>query len=553
MRLSLPPALCALLLLVGCAAGPRPAASPASRAGAEAGPALEPALTALAAPCPGAEPGSLLHLTVLATNDLHGALESKVYPWSDGRPVGGAATLAGYMARERAANPDGTLLVDGGDLMQGTPISNLVQGESVIDVMNRMAYDAAAVGNHEFDWGIETLERRRSQARFPLLAANVIREDGARPDWAVPGALVRRKGLSIGFIGLTTRSTPTTTLPSHVADLRFEDLAEAADRTAAELRRAGADLIIVLAHAGGFFDPDSGGFSGEIVDAMRRMSTPVDLVVSGHTHTLLNGFVNGVPLVQARSSGTALAVVQLWVEARTRRVACSDARVVTTYADRVRPDPRVAAIVDGYGRRMAAVTERTVARAAEPLTGDRQRESRLGDLIADAQRAATGSQIALTNSGGIRSDIDAGPITWREAFEVQPFSNLLYRLELDGRTLREALENGVDGHHGLVQVSGIRFAVDPAAPPGSRVRDLRLEDGRTVELDSTYTVTTNNFMAQGGDDYTMLRDAPAVENTGIVDLDAFLDHLRALPQPIQYEVQGRIRFVGGDVGDARDR
>jgi 5'-nucleotidase len=193
-----------------------------------------------------------------------------------------------------------------------------------------------------------------------------------------------------------------------------------------------------------------------------------------------------------------------------------------------------------------------IAEAAHPLTADRRRESVLGDLVTDAQRAATGAQIALTNSGGIRAEIDAGPIRWREAYEVQPFDNRLYRLELDGRTLLAALENGASGEHGLVQVSGVRFTVDPHAQPGRRVRSPRMEDGRPVRLYATYSVTVNEFMFQGGDGYTMLADARLAENTGITDLDAFVHHLQeGLPQPIRYELQGRIRFLE-DVPATRD-
>ena len=361
--------------------------APAAPGGAPPSGALDatPDVTAEGS-CSGFSEDSLVHLTVLATNDFHGALESKTYPWSQaGRPVGGAATLAAFIERERADNPEGTLLLDGGDLMQGTAISNLTQGKSAIDYFNAVGYDAAAIGNHEFDWGIDVLEERIAQSSFPLLSANIVsKADGRRPAWARPTATVRRKGLTIGIVGLTTLSTPTTTLPVNVADLRFTDLAQAVETEAADLEREGADLVVVLAHAGGTFRPDSRSFAGEIVDAMRRMPPSVDLVVSGHTHTLLEGTVNGIPLVQARSRGTALAVVQLWVDPRNRRVACSESEVETTYGDLVQPDSVVAAIVEQYHDRLDAITERVVAEAAHPLTADRRRESVLGDLIADA-------------------------------------------------------------------------------------------------------------------------------------------------------------------------
>jgi 2',3'-cyclic-nucleotide 2'-phosphodiesterase/3'-nucleotidase/5'-nucleotidase len=498
------------------------------------------------ASCP-ARADSLVHLTVLSTNDLHGALEGRVQPWSGGRTVGGAAILAATIAEERAENPEGTLLLDGGDMMQGTPISNLVQGASVIDVMNAAGYDAAAIGNHEFDWEIPVLRERMEQADFPFLSANILSQaDGSRPPWAVPSTIVERKGLRIGVIGLTTQTTPYTTLPQHVRGWAFTDLADAVNREVPALEAQGADVIVVLAHAGGFQESETGLYRGEIVEAMERMSPAVDLVVSGHTHTLLSGEVNGIPLVQARSSGTAVAVADLWVDAATGDVACAETEVRTTFADAVAPDPAVQAIVERWQERVGVETERVIARAGHRLDTDRRRESVLGDLIADGQRIATGAQVALQNSGGIRAAVEAGPIRWRDAFEVQPFGNVLYRFRLPGRTLIEALENGVRGDHGIVQVSGVRLAVDVTARPGARVRDVTLEDGTPVHPDSSYVVATNNFMAQGGDGYTMLRDAPDVENTRLLDLDVFVDYLQRLPQPIRYERQGRIRFVGGD-------
>jgi 2',3'-cyclic-nucleotide 2'-phosphodiesterase (5'-nucleotidase family) len=486
---------------------------------------------------------SLVHLTFLSTNDLHGALEGKIHPWSESRLVGGATALAGHIRRERLENPAGTVLLDAGDIMQGTPISNLVKGESVIAFYNAVRYDAAAIGNHEFDWGIETLKRRMAQAKFPVLAANTLSaKDGRRPEWARPTAVIERKGLKIGLIGVTTVSTPFVTLPQHVADFTFPDISKTVNAFVPELERAGAKVIVVIAHAGGFFEPDSNRYRGEIVEAMNRMAPAVDLVVSGHTHSLLDGEVRGIPLVQARSSGTALGVSELWVNAASGKVACWDIEVKTTFADQVPEEPRIAALVERYSDKIAAIAERVIAHAAHRLTADRKAESVLGDLITDAQRAAVGAEIALMNSGGIRAEIDSGAVSWRQAFEVQPFANILYRMELDGRTLRAALEHGVSGNHGLLQVAGVRFEVNPLAPVGRRVSNVRLEEGTPVRPDRRYSVAVNNFMAQGGDEYNMLRDASRVTNTGIVDLDAFVEHLERLPQPVHYRVKGRILF-----------
>ncbi|MBA2565342.1 MAG: metallophosphatase, partial [Gemmatimonadetes bacterium] len=282
-------------------------------------------------PCPGVDPANAgVHLTFLATNDFHGALESKTYPWSNGRPVGGAGALAAAIESAREVNPGGTVLLDGGDVMQGTPISNLVRGASVIELFNLLGYDAAAIGNHEFDWGIDTLQARVAQARFPFLSANIVERASERaPSWSPATRLLERKGVRIGVIGLTTRSTPATTLPDNVRQLVFTDLAQAVNRAVPQLQAAGAELIVVLAHAGAVYDADAERYRGEIADAMPAMDAAVDLVVSGHTHTLQNAELNGIVLVQARSSGTALAIVDLWVDPESGEVVCSTVDVPT--------------------------------------------------------------------------------------------------------------------------------------------------------------------------------------------------------------------------------
>ena len=226
-------------------------------------------------------------LRVLATNDFHGALQPSRPGFAAGREVGGAAALAAYFARERAAVDAPTVLIDGGDVMQGTPISNLTEGRSTVDYYNGVGYTAAALGNHEFDWGIEALKRRVEEADFAWLGANIlVKGTDTLPSWVEPATMVTLPGcgagapacdsVRVGIIGIATEQTPTTTKPSNVASLTFADEAEAMERWVPRLRAQGADFVIVTAHSGAFCTATNPRWTaaGEIVDVAGRLNAP---------------------------------------------------------------------------------------------------------------------------------------------------------------------------------------------------------------------------------------------------------------------------------------
>src|SRR5881409_517907 len=249
------------------------------------------------APPPVSEPDSTV-LRVLAINDFHGALEARAWPWSNGKLVGGAAALKPWLDSLARACGCTTVRLDGGDEMQGTLLSNFSFGLPAIAAMNAFGIDGAAIGNHEFDWSVDTLRARMAGARYPFLAANITDERGAaRPDWAKPFSVIERGGLKIAVIGLALRATPVTTAARNVRGLAFGDGA-AAVRRVLPRARTGVDYVIVMAHEGAFCDEaGSAACHGEIVDIARGLdSGSVDLIVSGHTHSLVNTVVNGIPI-----------------------------------------------------------------------------------------------------------------------------------------------------------------------------------------------------------------------------------------------------------------
>ncbi len=478
-------------------------------------------------------------LRVLTTNDVHGALLPKTQSWSDGREVGGAAALAGAMDRLTTECGCTAVRLDAGDVMQGTPISNLTYGRSSVDVFNAMGYAAVAVGNHEFDWTIDTLAARVRQARFAWLSANVRdRATGATPAWTAPWRMVTAGPLRIAVVGYTSEHTPTSTRPQNVASLRFDDGARLVDSAIVAARREHPDFVIVLAHAGAFCDRE-GGCTGEVVTFATALTQHPDLIVGGDTHALVGTIVNGIPIIEARSQGTTVGVVDFVMQAGSRIAQLHSENVFT---DHERPDTAVARIVEGYRRDTDRQANRSIVAITGPLTrrGD---QYPLGNMIADAFRDATHADVALVNNTGIRANLPAGAVNWGALFEVLPFQNFLVRMTVTGAVLHQVLEHGVGMAEARAHVSGVRVTVAPGLPEGHRITALTFTDGRPVNDTARVVLAVQDFMAQGGSGYAMLRDLPA-ENTGILDLDAFIAHLRALPQPIR-DVPVEVRVDDG--------
>lgn len=474
-------------------------------------------------------PRDSIALRVLTTNDLHGRLSPRPESWSNQRPVGGAAAVAGMMNRLERECACATLRLDAGDLMQGTPVSNLTYGRAAVDAANAVRYDAVAIGNHEFDWTVDTLAARIRQARFPWLAANIVELGGrsarARraPAWAAPWRMLQAGPLRVAVIGYASPGTTTSTNPRNVARLGFRG-PEVVDSLVAAARAQRADYVIVLAHEGAFCNRD-GECQGAVVNLAMELTHKPDLIVSGHTHSLITTDVNGIPIVQARSGGTALGIVDLSPAGSGRPARV---RVETVWADRETPDSAVARVVAGYEAGVDSLVRRPVVNLADALT----RDSGLADMVAAANRRAAQADIGLVNHTGVRADLLAGPATWGELFEVLPFGNYVMRLEIDGRTLRSVVQRAMGGGEPRASFAGLTIGYDGSRPAGERITGLTLGDGRAVSDTGHYTLGTLDFLANGGSGYAMLTGLTAT-NTGVTDLDAFIQYLRSLPQPIR--------------------
>ncbi|HWC75209.1 MAG TPA: 5'-nucleotidase C-terminal domain-containing protein [Gemmatimonadales bacterium] len=482
-------------------------------------------------------------LRVLAISDLHGQLEPRAWEWSAGRTVGGVAALKPWLDSLARACGCTTVRLDAGDEMQGTALSNATYGRSTIDAFNGLNIDAAAIGNHEFDWSIDTMRARFRDAKYPFVSANITNTAGdARPDWAIPWTLITKYGTRIAVIGLTTSETPTSTAARNIRGLAFGNGAQAIKRYL-PAARAGADFVIVLAHAGAVCD--SGAMAetgpschGEIFDIARQLdSGSVDLIVAGHTHARINTVVNGIPIVEAQSSGRAIGVADFVRVGGTRREV--RVQLITPYDDQVRADPAMTEAIERQQEAVRAITERPVARLKFPLKREGD-EYGLGRLIADAQRSAGRGDVAIMNNGGIRSDLPAGTVTWGNVYQVQPFQNRLQRLTVKGTVLLDALEHCVAGRDHLpdCHIAGVEVWFDARKEPGKRITRTRLPNDKSVEKDGSYTLIVSDFMATGGSGFGMLTAAPR-EDIDVLDLDALIRYLGVLPAPVEAPTETR--------------
>jgi 2',3'-cyclic-nucleotide 2'-phosphodiesterase (5'-nucleotidase family) len=489
-------------------------------------PADSAARAAFAPPAPRVSEADSTLLRVLAITDFHGALEPRVWGWSEGRPVGGAAAIKVWLdslARDCGCT---TVRLDGGDGMRGTPVSNFEFGRPVIAAFNAFGIDAAAVGDHDFDWGVDTLQARLGEAHYQFVAANISDSSGRAPGRIEPWTVIARGGAKVAVIGLTTRHAPETSAPRNVAGLTFGNLADAVRRLL-PAARAAADFVIVLAHAGEVCD--TGACRDEIFELARALdSASVDLIVAGHTHQRVDTVVHGIPIVQAGNAGRAIAVVDfVRAGSRGRQVRT---RLETPWADAVTPDRDLAAAVSREIRAVDSLTARTVATLRTSL-GRSGVEYPLGRLIADAYRNIGKADVAIMNNGGIRADLPAGRVSYGALFEAQPFQNRLVRVTVTGAALREALEHALAGGEPHAHIAGLEVWFDPARPDGQRIRRIRMLDGRSLEPRRTYSIAVPDFLAEGGDGFAMLVAAPRTD-TGMVDLDAVIAYLGVLPQPV---------------------
>ena len=567
--------------LIGIAVGIAVASLVVACGGGEvAAPVSIPAL-----PTPKAE-----SLRLLAFNDFHGHLEkgsNSLFLPNPGTTAtfqvgaGGAEFLAGKLNELRAGAAN-SLVISSSDAIGGSPLASaFFRDESAIEAMNLMKVDISVVGNHEFDKGLTELRRiiaggcstdvsdpnlsscssgtkSYAGAKFGFMAANVEGADG-KP--ILPPYIIKNVGTQkVAFIGVVTRTTPTIVSPAGVLGLRFTDEATAINKYVAELKGLGIKSIVAVVHEGGvtdstWNDKTCANARGEIFDIADKLDKEVDVVLSGHTHQGYNCVRNGIPVMQAFSFGRGISQLDLEITAdgnidasKTRAINVpvvndnnTTTAVLTAYPVAT-ADPAVKKLVDEYVALVAPRASRDVGQ----ITGTIDRVSSpggdhaAGRLIADAQLLATSAAdngsatIAFMNPGGVRADFVCAQapctVTFGQAFTVQPFANSLVALSLTGQQVKDLLEQQWTGANAsrariLLPSRGFTYSWDNAVPAGNRVTNMRL-NGNAINLTTTYRVTVNSFLADGGDGFTTLL-AGNNRLGGAQDIDALISFLAA--------------------------
>ncbi len=541
--------------------------------------------TAALAACASVPPPEAAPVTVqiLAINDFHGNLEtpqSETWFMQDGAErrvrLGGAAQLAAALAALRSEN---SVTVAAGDLIGASPlISSLFLDEPTIKALSTMGLDVASVGNHEFDRGTSELRRMQDGgcevytlrtpcavepfvgAEFAYLAANVVDSDG---ETFLPATQIREiDGARIGFIGMTLEGTANMVSAQSTEGLRFLDEAETANRYAAELRAQGADTVVVLIHEGADVDPNynlSGcpGLSGPILTIAAALGPEISLVVSGHTHqayvcSVPNAAGGEVLLTSGGRFGGFVTDIALTIDPATNSVVSVIGRNVPVDGS-AGSDPTLAALVATYAEASGPVANRPVGPiAAASEEGEDCADSPAQDFVADSYLYAaegTGADLALVNSGGVRTNLDGaadGILTFGELSAMAPFGNGTIVLEMLGAQIRNVLEQQFcgEGTAGicssvLVPSAGSSYTADPSQPALQRITSVTV-NGQPLDMSRTYRVVTNSFLVGGGDGFAQFAAVPQVANVGF-DIDALEAYVAT--GNVSVPVCGRVRNV----------
>jgi 5'-nucleotidase / UDP-sugar diphosphatase len=480
--------LLALLLLAGCSfSSTKPTSTPATTATQTIAPADTPA-----------EPPGLHRLTVLYTNDEHG--------WMEGVSKGqGAANLLGLWQKKEGYTPDGPFLIlSGGDNWTGPAISTWFQGQSMVEVMNAMGYRASTIGNHEFDFGLEVLKKRISEAHFPYVSANLryTRDNSTPSDLGIqPFTVIDTQSLRVGITGLTGYATATSTNPANIKDFTFMDYEAALREVIPQMRAAGAELILVAGHV----CPDElEHLAGKVEDL------GIQFMGAGHCEQPFSTKVGNIAIVTGESHLAGYGYATFEYDPATRAAA------VVQYGIRDNQggseDKTVAEIVARWRKETDAQLDVQTGYLKQSLP---RNSAAMRALIVETWLIGyPAADIAITNPGGMRDDLKAGPVTLADVISVMPFDNVLIQLKLTGKQVAQVLAFTSSPVVGGVHQQGGKWVLD--------------KTGQPLDTETTYSVLVNDFMYSGGDGYTMLAEYdPNGYNTAINWRQPVIDWIRA--------------------------
>ena len=516
--------------------------------------------------------GGTWSLVVAHTNDVHGGVDSSEATFMNPEfppQLGGgasAARLIQYLRGYCKATGKGFLLLDTGDIFQGTLVGTKSKGEAVMRYMNAVGYDAWVLGNHEFDLGRDVPEALMKQAEFPTLSANVYdTTNGVHTYFARPSLMKDYGTMKVGIVGITTGGTVREAFKENIRNLYFAPEVPALRSQEDSLRAQGADIVLAACHLGLPFDRwqawdeleqhQAEGWKSDYARnsfELARRVPGIDALFAGDIHV---GYeepwvdpVTHTPCFQGYGRGSNLLVVELVFDLDTKKLVKwknldEEGTLITLLSDRFPRDRKIAETIDTVAARVETGFNEKIGEAIIPITRSGESESLLGNLICDAMQWKLKGDLAITNKGGVRTDLPSGIITPRDVFNVLPFDNTLGAVQVSGQFLRDLIEDKVAYGGSGLYISGMRVKVDRTRPRGDRVVSLEI-GGKPVDLKATYRLVTTDYLLEGNsgmDKLAALRNQAAVES-GVYMRDAVLEYIKEF-SPLEPKLDGRWQFV----------
>lgn len=487
-------------------------------------------------------------LTILYTNDLHAHLEPHRVPWiDDKRLVGGFANIATLVKQQKSADSN-TLYFDAGDYFTGPSFSSLTKGAAIIDVMNYLSLDAACIGNHEFDHGWENVPVQLKAARFPVLNGNIFFKNSRRLLWNNPYKIITINGIRIGVIGLHGQFAFYDTIADEmIQGVEAKDEEVFLKKYIKALRKK-TDLLILLVHQG---VPGRQSSSGT-VDVARNLKRDmelaakipgIDIMITGHAHqgTPQPLVSNGTLIVSTDALGTAVGKLEIVYNKKDDRISSYTNTLRYLFDDEVADDTATLNAISQWKQKINSIINEKIASIPVALTRSYGEESVMGNMVSDAVLFAyPGADLAVTNSGGLRQDIDPGNVTVGNIISAFPFPNTIHEVKLKGAALLQAFEHGASLTNGILQVSrGVEIRYNEKLPVGARITSCRI-NGALLDPEKVYTVLTSNFVADGGDGFLSFKKPVSRVKTRLEIVQAMISYLRTFKQyhPV---IEGRIK------------
>lgn len=524
-------------------------------------------------------------IKLLGVNDFHGQINAGRH--INSRPAGSAPVLLSYLKQAQSGMENNTIITMMGDQTGASPpASGLLRDEPTIMILNSLAnqychpearMDArcnmvATIGNHEFDKGQQAMHdliygsnkppadawiplAHFPGASFPYISANIV--DTNTKKLVFPPYVIKKvNGVTVAFIGAISQSAPEVIVAKNIEGIEFLNEAQAINRYIPEVKKQGAEVVVVLIHEGGNQNAYEGDtkensqVDGRITSVVNKLDDAVDVVMAGHVHQFMNAMVPNehgkkILVTEANSYSTAFAEVTLHVDLSSHTVTSKSARIITAYADQLpgtNPDAEAQRLLTLAEEKVAPIYNKKIGTAESNLTKSENSsgESTLGNLIADAFRNTMKTDMAFFSRGGIRADLPAGTVTWGNLYTVLPFSNYTVKLSLTGQDIFDLLEQ--QWSKPIVEtlkVSGLTYVYNTNNPIGQRVISAS-HDNKPLEKDKNYTVCVSNFLAGGGDGFTVFKRGIELD-TGMTDLEAVIQYIQSLPQPFSASIEGRMR------------